>query len=353
MMSKILNTAVVLTLGGFLTFSLTAPSRAMLENEDRKKSSFHLLFRAVDAEGNSALFIPTNHGARLSKFYTTQILSKNVLYLESVNAIEDEENKMCFFSKKNLPPAFFLQEEDTPWKLFQHEQYQEKYTRIAEFLGKKDFDYSYLNDISRVKPGLLAVLNSVLFVNPEAREGFNEGMDATLQKIFQTSGKKVLPLETLADLMNLFAVSKASSDDVEDDFDLETLAKYTRSLNPEKIEEEEKTVFPGASPFYATISPPTNYQEAIRALEEEWEEEQETASILVYDGSIAKRNKHWMMPTILKAISNNEDVVAAGALHFVGEGGLLTLGTEEGIMWQVYDEKKGWEHLSYRYKGRK
>lgn len=353
MISKILNISVVLTLGGVLTFLLMTPSRAMLEDEDRKESSFHLLFRAVDAEGNSAFFIPTNHGANLSEFYTTQILSKNVLYLESVDTIEDEETKMRFFSKENLPPAFFLQEEDNPWKLFQHEQYQEMYTRIAEFLGKKDFDYSYLNDISRVKPGLLAVLNTVLFVNPEAQEGFNKGMDSTLQEIFQTFGKKVLPLETLADLMNLFAVSKASSDDVEDDFDLETLAKYVRSLDPEQIAEEEQTVIPSVSHFYATISHPTNYQEAIHALEEEWEEEQETASILVYDGSIAKRNKHWMMPTILKAISNNEDVVAPGALHFVGEGGLLSLGTEDGITWQAYDEKKGWENLSYRYEGRK
>jgi hypothetical protein len=133
-----------------------------------------------------------------------------------------------------------------------------------------------------------------------------------------------------------------SIEDVEEDFDLEILERYVHNFRRKKIEGKEE---PSSSSFYRE-NQPTNIREALASLEEDYNEEKETRTILIYDNSIANRNKTWL-PKILEYITTNEAVIIVGAYHYLGPEGLFALGQKDGLTWQAYNEKGEWEKLIY------
>jgi uncharacterized protein YbaP (TraB family) len=142
--------------------------------------------------------------------------------------------------------------------------------------------------------------------------------------------------------MNCCAVYTANIEDVNQDFDPEILEKYIDTLEGKKIERKEGP----SSPSFYPKNQPTNIREALASLEEDYNEEKETRTILIYDNSIANRNKTWL-PKILEYITTNEAVIIVGAYHYLGPEGLFTLGRKKGLIWQVYNEKGEWEKLIY------
>jgi len=144
------------------------------ENENNQRDTLYLLLRAQDCEGNSALFVSTDHAfpwerfpEKLKKF----ILSKKIAVVEVLYNEMNPNNEMNpkilqeFFSRNFLPSEAFVASKEVSWSfLHDHEKYQRLYTNIHLILSKNEsIDYSYLNNISLIKQGLLAFMNITFF----------------------------------------------------------------------------------------------------------------------------------------------------------------------------------------------
>lgn len=356
----------------FLIFSTAAFSM----DEDEDDYVFPYLLRAVDPKGNSALFVATQHGypwESLPERFKEHILSRNVAVVESIEDEGQETSVLRLFSKESLPSEVFLSEEDS-WEMpFCHGEFQEKYRRIAQFMQECGYDYSYLNDISTVSPGLLAWLNITFF----GSEGEEEGIDSSIESIFKQRGKEVISLETLEREPAYFAITSANYGDVSDNFNLLELSNVVKQLeslrDEEQIEEESEFLMidddqvTSSSSFNegedgegqesmedfteGDIHDSTSFEEEIRYLENLYSEDSEVRSLLNYDHTLPKRNKRWI-PTILEQVRTNEAVIAAGDFHFVGPDGILSLGQDTGLRWQYYNDESGeWENFRYEAGG--
>jgi hypothetical protein len=119
----------------FLVFS----TEVFSEHEDQGKYDyvFPYLMRAIDPQGNSALFVATQHEYpwdAVPEWFKEQILSRNVAVFEEIGDEQQEDEALRLFSKESLPPEVFLPEEES-WEFPSfHEEFQDKYSRIAQFL---------------------------------------------------------------------------------------------------------------------------------------------------------------------------------------------------------------------------
>jgi hypothetical protein len=332
----------------FLVFSTHAFS---MEAEDDGVRPFPYLMRAMNLEGNSALFVATHHDFPwecLPEEFKKQVLSKNVGVFEAAEK-RTPEVIMRGLSKEFLPTEVFLPEEKF-WKASSgHEILQESYSKIARLMNEKGFDYSYLDNISTVCPGFLAYLNVLsVYANGEARP---EGMDSSLYSIFEHQGKPSFFLETRnsedirdTDAWKSFSMTTASYDDVRADLDTVFITKSQNLLEDEKkvvvnstLRQKRRMSIEGLRSFQGELQ----HQERILY------QAKRIPSILFFNNAMEKRNQLWM-PTILNQVSTNEAVIAAGVLHFVGTGGIIFLGQKEGLKWQYYNyEKDEWENFTY------
>ncbi|OJW50223.1 MAG: hypothetical protein BGO67_02535 [Alphaproteobacteria bacterium 41-28] len=318
---------------------------------------FPYLMRAIDRLGNSALFVATQHEYPWEAFpewFKEQILSRNVAVVESIENEEQEEETLRLFSKESLMPEVFLPEEQS-WNIpFYHEEFQEKYSRIAQLMQERGYDYSYLNNIRTVNPGLLAWIN-LTFLGREKEE---EGIDSSIESTFKQRGKKVIPLETLERESDYFSITSAKYEDVSDSFNLSKLSDFVKELESLNEEEEELELSSpnfketedeeeGAAAAAEDLNAVPSFQEEIRHLENLYFEDCKVRSILTFDHALPKRNKRWI-PTILEQVSTNKAVIAAGDFHFVGPDGILSLGQDTGLRWQYYNNETGeWENFRY------
>jgi hypothetical protein len=355
----------------FLIFSTTA--FCITEEEGEDDYVFPYLLRAIDRMGNSALFVATQHGypwESLPENFKEHILSRNVAVVESIENGGQEASALRIFSKESLPSEVFLSEEES-WEIpFLHREFQEKYRRIAQFMQEYGYDYSYLNDIRTVSPGLLAWLN----ITFSGSEGEEEGIDSSIESLFKQRGKQIIPLETPERESAYFPITSAKYEDVSDNFnllDLSNLVKQMESLQEEEqIEEESEIVVIDddqvtSSSYFnereddkgqksiedireVNNNNLTSFEEEIKYLENLYSKDGEVRSLLNYDHTLPKRNKRWI-PTILERVSTNEAVIAAGDFHFVGPDGILSLGQDTGLRWQYYNDETGeWENFRYK-----
>lgn len=314
------------------------------------QKTFYILFLAKDTYGNTALFAPSVHAFPLNdlpEWYRTQIYSKEIALVEHEGNRELWEKSA---SKEFLTPEAFI--EDNPWSFpYHHEEYQKVFSKIAALLKDKGLDYSYLKDISVVKPGLLGYLSALVFNDQSYMNQTSTGMDQEIEELFlSTPGKQVRFLENPQEVMNCFALYTAKLNNVDDELDLHCLKRYSAFLeNPKEAKEQfanEEEIHPFK--FYCNKNP-TTFREAIKTLEEMMKEEYEFSgdtSLLLFDGCIGKRNRVWM-PKSFPHIKNNNAVFILGCFHFFGPEGLLSLGQEAGLTWQYYNELGEWEDFRY------
>jgi hypothetical protein len=318
--------------------------------EDHK--TFYLLFKAKDDHNNSALFLPTEHcfmWDKLPDLHKNHVLSRRIAAVEHLDTADFREVTHKLMSKENLDSKMLFTE--NPWFFPDHHQeYQRLFTSVAEHFTTMGFDYSYLHDISHIKPGILAnICTNILPWYSPHQSLVQEGMDAKIETIFSSSpNKQVVSLETPQDIFDCLGIYSASYEDVEDDFNLEYITQCVRHMKNEFSEKDnsngEKIM--SVSSFYVAGIFPRNFQEAIAILEKEMEDELVGASLLVFDGSIGKRTKRWM-PKIPDLVSNNNGLGAVGSFHFLGPEGLLTLGQQAGLKWQFLNAQGEWEDFTY------
>jgi hypothetical protein len=321
-----------------------------LSEQPEKRHPFYLLLKATDEDGNSALFSLTQHGFKwddLPDCYKREVLSRNVVALEQLGSIEEQANAQRLISRESLDPKLLWA--DAPWFFPQnHEEYQDLFSTVARHFAERGIDYSYLEDISKVRPGVLAYLCvSILPRFHPASMCFKEGMDDKIESIFSTTpNRSVVALETAQNLFDCFGIKNASYEDVAEDLDFESLQNYVRYLTEKYEPETETTQVMYAPSFYAHEPEPSTFTQAFVALETEMDQELQQPTLVVFDHTIGKRNKIWM-PTILNLIKQNNAVIAAGTFHFLKHDGILSLGHQLDLNWYYFNKDGEWAAFIY------
>ena len=172
-------------------------------------------------------------------------------------------------------------------------------------------DLAHFADIYKVKPGVILafywkITNTIDHINIH-------GMDSEIaDHYYSHQGKNALSVETMDDLLVAFRIFDVSYEDIKDDF-------------------VEKTATSPAHDVAYTNS-------LLQLHKEELQERKSDKKVLLTESSYKIRHGIWLPKLINYSDQYDDPICTFGQAHFVGEGGLISLGQNLGWKWSIFQE---------------